>query len=181
MAPNQIAFYPQTSGGSAGALQLIQKQTLAAPAATVTFSSIPQTFTHLRLMVTGLNSSGTTVEGIFMQFNGDTGANYSWNGIQNIGSVVQSINSTSSQISIQIGSSDNFGNSLVDATITNYTSTSLIKAVSAVGGINNPTFNAFTSQIFGAWSSAAAVTSLNLLLAGSTFATGSVISLYGIQ
>lgn len=178
--PNQIAFYPQVSGVSGGAMQLIQNQTLGSAAATVTFSSIPQTFTHLRLMVTGTNSSGSTVENILIQFNGDAGANYSWNGFQNSASTAASINAVAGQTSLLIGTCDNFGNSLADSTITNYAS-ALVKGVSSTGGCNNPAFNTFTNIIFGSWNSSAAITSLTVLLGGSTFTAGSVISLYGIQ
>lgn len=55
------------------AVQPISKQTLAAPAATVTFPSIPQTFTSLLLIITA-QSNGTNT-------NGYNQVSVAWNGI----------------------------------------------------------------------------------------------------
>jgi hypothetical protein len=50
-------------------------QTLGSAASTITFSSIPATYTDLRLVLTGTSASSGAVP--YIQFNGDTTSNYS--------------------------------------------------------------------------------------------------------
>lgn len=52
----------------------IATQTLGSAAASITFSSIPGTYTDLRLVLTGLTSAADVM---CLQFNGDTATNYS--------------------------------------------------------------------------------------------------------
>lgn len=75
--PNQIAFYPQSSGGGAGSVTLIQEQILGANAASVTFSAIPSgTYKLFKLFVNSTNT-GNTATTYQLNFNGDvTAADY---------------------------------------------------------------------------------------------------------
>lgn len=59
---------------------------------TVTLSSIPQTYTDLRLVV---NGSSTTSTSIFVKFNGDTGTNYHVQGQQAVGAGAPTVASAS--------------------------------------------------------------------------------------
>jgi hypothetical protein len=51
-------------------------QVLASPAASITFSAIPQTYSLLRLIVTGASASATESDRWLVQINGDAGAHY---------------------------------------------------------------------------------------------------------
>ena len=63
-------------------------------ASSITFSSIPSTYTHLQLRVTNL-TSGTFSADIKMQFNSDTGNNYSRHLISANGSSIAAVANTS--------------------------------------------------------------------------------------
>lgn len=65
-----------TGGGGGGALTLISSQTLGTAAASVTFSSIPGTYTDLILSITARGDVSSTTINPGLQFNGDTGNNY---------------------------------------------------------------------------------------------------------
>jgi hypothetical protein len=72
--------------------EAIATQTLGSAAASVTFSSIPGTYTDLVLVVAGTLTTGT--ENIVMQFNGDTGSNYSVTSLLGDGSTASSFRSS---------------------------------------------------------------------------------------
>lgn len=63
------------AGGGGGGAVLIQTITLVAPAPSVTFLAIPATFTNLRLIAHARQNAGAE-DYLYLQFNGDTGANY---------------------------------------------------------------------------------------------------------
>ena len=104
-------------------MQLIAKQTVGADgAASVTFSSIPQTFTDLKVVVSGRASTTTT--GIDITFNGST-TGYSNRRLYGTGSGVASDSAATTYISnIMINDSsytaNTFGNG--EVYIPNYTS-----------------------------------------------------------
>jgi hypothetical protein len=61
---------------ASGALVLIAEQLLVGTATTITFSSIPNTYRHLRLVAMGRMNAATTEDYVYIRFNGDTGSNY---------------------------------------------------------------------------------------------------------
>lgn len=65
----------QTQGG-ASEMQLIQSQVLGAAAPSVTFSSIPATFTNLLLKAVGRSTAATENDYWLLRLNGDTSASY---------------------------------------------------------------------------------------------------------
>lgn len=82
-----------TSGGSPGTWAAtgtqIGTQVLGSPAASVTFSSIPTSFRHLRLTWSARSdTAGSSVISVDLRINGDTGANYDGNFMQVVGSTV---------------------------------------------------------------------------------------------
>lgn len=209
--PNQIAFYPQSSGGtglptasaagqvptSTGAgttytaqapvWSLIQEQTVSgSAAATVTFSGIPQTFSNLKLLVNARGGS-TAGPNIALQFNTDTGAHYTYSlQLSSTGAGFFSTQAASATLGL-IGnltlSTATAGQAgSADVTIYSYAGTTFAKNYSSYA-VSVPT--ASTSELLlvvGSWLSTAAITSITILeQAGNTFAVGSTFSLYGIQ
>jgi hypothetical protein len=69
---------------------LIQAQTLASSAATVTFSSIPATYTDLVLRWSARTDRANTIDNIRIQYNGITTATYSETRLQGDGSAAAS-------------------------------------------------------------------------------------------
>jgi len=61
---------------AASALVLIQEQILGSDTATVTFSGIPQTYRHLRVVAVTRVSDSTIQQDVTLRLNGDSAANY---------------------------------------------------------------------------------------------------------
>ena len=66
----------------------IQTTTLGSAAASYTFSSIPSTYTDLKLVITG-TSVGAYAD-IDLRFNSDTATNYSWTALAGNGTAASS-------------------------------------------------------------------------------------------
>ena len=158
----------------------IATTTLGSATNTITFSSIAATYTDLRLVFTHT----TTLAGrsAYLQFNSDTGANYSFTTLQGSGTAAASQRNTGeSYIFI-----DDFTMDGTDTTIPNFsaidifsyagsTYKTLLCSVSAnhdtTGGLIN---------IVGLWRSTAVITTINLITNSSTFKVGTSATLYGI-
>lgn len=160
-----------------GAETLIAEQILATTPTVVTFSAIPQTFTHLRILAE-LTANNAADQTLTFQCNGDTGANYGWQLLfgQNAAASASSLLPASS---IHMGvapAAGGFG--WIDAMVYFYATTSRHKGVrsqwGALGGV--APFAGFTN---GRHLANAAITSIDLALGGNQFAVGSRIQLYG--
>jgi len=164
----------------AGAYESIATVTVGAGgAATVTFSSIPSTYTHLQIR--GIMLS-TTANHADMQLNGDTGNNYAAHALEGNGSAVSSFAGTSRANMFSIfytpGTSTGIGGGVAD--ILDYTNTNKNTTVRSLRGTdNNGSGN--LSLISGLWMNTAAVTSITLTARGGTFAQYSSFALYGIR
>ena len=64
----------------------IETQTLSSAAGSVTFTSIPQTYTDLVLVVNGRKDSSVSVDAFYCRINGDGSSNYSWTSVAGDGS-----------------------------------------------------------------------------------------------
>lgn len=174
-----------TRGGAngGGAMELISTQVLASTAATVTFSSIPQTYKHLQLRITNRDSGAVTVNYMaYMWLNGDNAANYSYHELTGSGTAVTSSATTGQPSGIAISSPGNsnttgiFGSAIVD--VLDYTSTSKYKTWrSLTGAVGASKTIELNSSL---WRSTAAVTSLTIQSSGSGSVAGSRFSLYGV-
>ncbi|MES2677568.1 MAG: prepilin-type N-terminal cleavage/methylation domain-containing protein [Pseudomonadota bacterium] len=168
---------------SRNTLELISTQTLVANSTTVTFSSIPNTFTHLRIIGYGRMSSGGTAA---LRLNGDaTAANYISQFIRAFNtSAAAGYSAAGTYTSIPISDWTNVASyaSMFEVVIPLYNGTSLYKAITSVSGSSNSTgAGSITETWSGTWKNTAAITSVTLVeLSGGSFATGSVFSLYGM-
>lgn len=151
----------------------IATQTLGSAAASVTFSSIPTTYTDLVLVLCGTSTVDDT---IMMQFNSDTGNNYSWTQIgADPGSGVFS-SRASNVASVRIG----YGNTAQGnhiAQIMDYSNTTTNKTTLSRSNKGASDVRA----IVGLWRNTAAITSITVIQTGGSFSTGFVFSLYGIK
>ena len=151
----------------------IATQTLGSAASSVTFSSIPQGYTDLVLVIAGNNSSSTYSP--YIQFNGDTTTNYSITNLYGDGSSAVS-NRSSNTATAYFGSlGATQGNAIVQ--IQNYSNSTTNK--SALIRINDAGFRVYANVML--WRSTAAITSLTVFNESpGTFASGTTFSLYGI-
>jgi len=158
----------------------IATTTLTTATATVTFSSIPQVYTDLVVVahVKGGNAGGAEV--YLMQFNGDTGTNYSRTELYGNGTSAASTrasNNTSGRAGriSGSGSSEYVINTL---NIMNYSNTTTYKTWL----VRENEAASWTAADVGLWRSTAAITSIALFSNSSyNTAVGSTITLYGIK
>jgi hypothetical protein len=157
--------------------EAIATQTLGSAAASVTFSSIPSTYTDLVLIITPQSSSGTT--SVDIQFNGDTGTNYSLTFLYGDGTSAASGRASNNAVA-NGGTAVATANTLLINTvqIQNYSNTTTYKSL--LTRANNTVGNVLTS--ISMWRNTAAINSVLLKLAtGANFTTGSTFSLYGVK
>lgn len=152
----------------------IATQTLGSNTATVTFSSIPQTYTDLVLVANGTITSGTT-DGV-INFNSDTGNNYSRTYLYGNGTSALSGRNSSAGALLVMYWSTTVCNSIIN--IQNYSNTTTYKTVI---GRNNHAGNS-TYEGVAMWQSTSAITRMDIAPTGGiSWASGSTFTLYGIQ
>jgi len=149
---------------------LIESQTLGSATATVTFSSIPATFTDLILII-----KATTISANYnLRLNGDTGANYSYTVIAGNGSSATSSRSSSNTV---IGLTyTGSGAPMTKLQIQDYANTTTYKTVL---NRQDDAANATVASV-GLWRSTAAINSITVVSPGTT-PSGTTFKLYGIQ
>lgn len=169
---------PCGAGGS-GALTQITKTVLGAPAASITFSSIPGTYTSLKVVFTGQGSGAVTDTNV--QFNGDTTTDYNW--VQSLAvPAFASANGngvTSIHAAILTASSTAPAATSADCTIAGYAATVFGKNISCNFVVNNS--GLATGTNVGSWTGTAAITSITLFPTAGNFVTGTTATLYGVQ
>jgi hypothetical protein len=151
--------------------------TSSGAASSITFSSIPSTYTHLQLRLFMVGTSVT--QDVWGRFNSDTGANYSTHRIFGTGAAqAAGGNTTSSKIDFFAWSNTEPGVAVID--ILDYANTSKYKTSRSLTGSdsNGSGFIHFTS---GLWQSASAIDSITFFPQVGTFAAGTHAALYGIK
>ena len=158
-------------------MKLIETKTLGTAAASIEFTSIPQTFTDLVVKVSARGDVGNTA--VKIQFNNST-SNLSTRYLYGSGSAAQSF-SDASNIYLYANSSSytssTFANS--EVYIPNY-SGSTNKSVSVDAVTENNATAADMAIFAGRWADTSAITSIKLIPNSGNFVTGSTVSLYGI-
>ncbi len=141
----------------------------------ITFSSIPATYTHLQIRGFTISSSGSF--NIAVRFNSDTASNYWWHQFYGNGSVTGSNNAgalTTFMYMTPMEASP--GASILD--ILDYTNTNKYKVLRGVGGVDTNGAGAVTMNS-GMWNSTVAINSITLF--GGTYGQYSSFALYGIK
>ena len=151
---------------------------------TITFSSIPSTYTSLQIRIM-CQDNDSALGNISLQINGDTATNYTRHylnadgaSVTAVGSITQS-NILGSQVYGNNPASSITGVIIWD--IHNYASTSQYKTVRTFGGYDsNGAGNIRLTS--GLWQSTSAITSLSFFLnSGGNWSNKSVFALYGIK
>jgi hypothetical protein len=145
--------------------------------ANYTFSSIPGTYTDLRLVCSAFNSAGP--DDLRLRFNSDTGTNYSATLLRGSGSATVNAKDNNATYMpwlgyISTGSGD-VSTTLVD--INSYSNTSVNKTLISRGNLAS----GFVNITAGMWRSTAAITSITLIGGGANITVNSTFTLYGIK
>jgi hypothetical protein len=158
--------------------EAIATNTVTSTVSSVTFSSIPSTYTDLVIVGNVLGNGSVSID---FQFNGDTATNYSYTVLDGDGATASS-NRQTSTTSIQFaGWSRNLNSttnpSTMIANIMNYSNTTTNKTAlvrSMALGTPGDCVDAFV----GTWRSTAAITSVTIR---GSVVSGTTYSLYGIK
>lgn len=151
--------------------------TLTAPDAEIVFGNIPNSFRDLVLVVDGTTSSVANFE---LQFNGDTGNNYSWVAASGTGS--QALSFAASAVNTArvtyYGYLEPATRGNIIAQIMDYTATDKQKTI--LGRANNVANG--TNMGAARWANMNAITSIRCFFQDgtATLSSGSSITLYGI-
>ena len=165
---------------------LISRQTVGSAGATsITFSNIPQTFTDLKVVVSGRTDYANSSDEVYLKLNGSSASIYSWKMLYGTGSAAASASDSAEgygiagvQIDGSTATASVFSNG--EIYIPNYTSANY-KSISME---HCPETNATAinmKMVAGLWSSTAAITSLSLSGGTGNFVQYSTFSLYGIS
>ena len=163
-------------------VQKLDEMILTAAANTVTFSNIPQCFRHLEIAVNAHGDAGSA-QGVYIQFNGDAGANYTEYSLQWQNSVItHGAVAGNSHIGV-LGISSSVANG-ADGGIINilgYSQINRYKIVIADSLILD-TGTAVTivgNTTRGWWLRTDAITRIDLTAQTNNFVAGSIFTLYG--
>jgi hypothetical protein len=155
----------------------IATQTLASAAASITFSSIPATYTDLKWVLTGTVSS---ISDITSRFNGDTAANYSWTGLYGSVSTAGVVSDISADaIRTSEGNPSTTIPFFNSGEVFSYAGSTYKTQLTTWSGNTNGA--GYTRMGVGQWRSTAAITSISIFPSANNFKTGTTATLYGIK
>lgn len=146
----------------------------------VTFSSIPSTYTHLQIR----QIAATSVADRFfkIQFNSDTATNYSWHYLQGDGATASSSAGTTAAYGIN-GTGPNsttyFGAIVTD--VLDYANTNKYKTTRSLSGADMNGAGGYVQLFSSNWRSTSVVTSITLTPSSGNFNQYSQFALYGIK
>lgn len=171
--------------------------TVTSPVSSITFTGIPQNYTHLQIRLIGRTSrTEYNIEDANLQINGDTNANYSWHRLfGNPDTTLSTVVSNSSAnanfmnsvgiLSTNGASTYMVGTSIID--ILDYTDVAKNKVVRSLTGVDNNSevvngYSGFSELSGGAWYGKSPITSLTFKTAtGTNFVAPTTIALYGVK
>ena len=168
---------------------VIDHEELTGSAAAWTSVTIPSTYDHLHLVVSARTDDSVDYAATLIQFNGDTGGNYSSTDLYTFSSFALGTGRTSgisgigyAMLSGATTTADTFG--IMDVWIPNYANTSNYKSLTCNSAAVNTdsTSGNFQSRVSaGMWSSTAAITSVKVLPNIGNLVQYSSFTLYGIN
>jgi len=159
----------------------IATTTLGTASANITFSSIPATYTDLRLVLVSTASSGGSRA--YLRFNSDTGTNYSFTNISGDGGFPTSARATS-QAFINLDAAT-YGQTTAtpnfySVDIFSYAGSTNKTVLSTSNQDQNTTNGSVVPQV-SLWRSTSAINTVTLSLSSGNYAIGTTATLYGIK
>ena len=158
----------------------IQSYTLGSAAASIDFTSIPSTYTDLRIVWVYKAVSASNYP--YLRYNSDTGNNYSFNVLYGNGTIAGWTGNPSNSGAYLVGNAP---------ASTSQWQINTVDVFSYAGSTYKTLLNTYCGDVNGSgtvsyginlWLSTAAITSIKLLFSGgSNIAAGSTATLYGIK
>ena len=171
-----------SSGG--GAVELIATQTLAAPAAGIYLTGIPQTYKDLELRVLARSTYAAVTDNLAIQFNADGSADYEYVYAPIASGTLSGATSSSvtygyvGDVPAASEAAGYFGS--YDIEVPEYATVGLFKVYRSFGSISVPSSN--EPQMYlsnGQWSKSDPITQLTVFTVSSDLSAGTTVSLYG--
>lgn len=159
--------------------EIIEAKTLATAVADVNFTSIPQTYTDLVLVITGTSASSFNAG---FRLNSDNGSNYSYTDIRSNGTTALSTRTSGNTFGYfqTVGRFDTGSMFIGTFNFMNYSNTTTFKTM--IGRAGNMGTTSGTDLIVNLWRSTSAITSINILSeTGANYSIGCTFTLYGIK
>ena len=162
--------------------------------ASITFSSIPSTYSALQIRILSQTNRATTpIDSLYFQFNADTGNNYWYHNFYTNGTTISAGSSGAAVARIipvingtagSVAGTNVFGVGIVD--VQDYASTSKYKVLRAFQGsdLNGAVAATYGNMGIGSgmWNSTSAITSITVaMVQGTLFSQYSTFALYGIK
>ena len=180
-----LGILASAGGAAATAYESIATATGTGSSGTITFSSIPSTYTHLQLRMLTRDAFATTgIDYVKLRFNSDSGTNYARHQLKGDGSTATATGAVTLDNILLYGhplgsnTANVMGTYIVD--ILDYASTTKNKTVRSLSGCD---LNA-TGQILvisGLWLNTNAISTITIDAGGTFFTTSSTFALYGIK
>jgi hypothetical protein len=172
-----------TTTASAATYVPIATQTLGSDAANYSFTSISGSYTDL-VLVAQVRGTSSTNQSFIVNYNGDTGSNYSYTRMFGDGSSTVSdrvSNNTQIDAGYFPGSNSTSGVfGICNLNIMNYSNSSTYKTT-LYRWNDAGAANAYTAAEVALWRSTAAITSITVAMASGNLLAGSTFTLYGIK
>ena len=166
----------------ASTYEKIATTTLSSATASVTFSSIPSTYTDLVLVAYAANTGSDAANTGYMQYNSDSGNNYSDTIVYTNGATPTSFRTTTTNaigLWTIMGSTDSSRYSSIVVNFQNYSNSTTYKTtLNRIGTAT--TSGGWTNMSVGMWRNTNAITSI-LVGGGTNWRSGSTFTLYGIK
>jgi len=193
MAPMLGIMASQISGHLVNlAYDSIATVNVSSATSSITFSSIPSTYTHLQIRGITRSSSGNNYDNLWLRFNSDTNSNYASHYLAGNGATADAY-AWSSETQIRsfyttggTASSNVFSVSVID--ILDYANTSKYKTTRHLNGFDNngtgtSNYDKGTIDLSsGLWRSTSAVSAITFIINGGVnFTQYSSFALYGIK
>jgi len=178
--------YRSLSAAAAGAFESIATASGTGSSGTITFSSIPSTYTHLQIRGIGRTTTASTgFDDLLVRFNSDSSASYTYHALTGDGSTASAFGGTAQTSAIIVDglyrnnvTANTMASVIID--LVDYAVTTKNKTLRTFNGgdVNGSGKIYLQSHL---WINTAAVSSITLVASGTNFGTQSVFSLYGIK
>lgn len=152
----------------------------------ISFSSIPSTYTDLQVRALIRGTASTTAISANMQFNSDTGSNYSYHELYGNGTTAQASAGTTQTRFFLHGNApaatalaSSFGVAVMD--ILEYKNTNIYKTTRCLNGMDVNGSGGYILLDSGNWRNTNAISSIQITPSSGNFAQYSKFALYGIK
>ena len=172
------------TGSKQSSFESIATATGTGSSGTITFSSIPSTYSHLQVRILGRSDAAAVTQSAILTINNDTGANYAYHSLSGDGTSVSASGTASASNIPRIMTVANTATANVMSVgivdIHDYASTTKNKTVRIwTGDDRNGSGRTFLSS--GLWQSTTAVNRLDIITAAGNWTTATTFALYGIK